>query len=315
MADVALVRYGAMQRVGVFRHSVPDLRRGQKCIMRTERGLEIGEVMCVRAGAEETDAERTGQILRQATPEDLAENEHILQGTEAKFKLCAEEIKRLNLPMKLVGVEHLFGGDKVIFYFVADGRVDFRELVKTLAQEYQTRIELRQIGVRDEARLLGDYERCGQPICCRSFIKELEPISMRMAKNQKATLDPTKISGRCGRLMCCLRFEDQTYEELKRKLPRKGTRVMTPRGPAQVVDGHILTQLVEVENEQGRRFVVPVEQITRTDQRPAREAEEEAPEPGDATVPDEREPEDLPPEAAPAEPETETQDPETFDER
>jgi len=267
MAMTAVVRYGAMRRVGPFTHDLPDLRSGQKVVLRTDRGLEIGEMLCSCARSHQIPDRKPGQILRAATPEDLTEEEHIVQGTPAKFALCAEEIKRLNLPMKLVDVEHLFGGDKIIFYFVSDGRVDFRQLVKDLAREYQTRIELRQIGVRDEARLLGDYERCGRTICCRTFIQELAPVSMRMAKNQKATLDPTKISGRCGRLMCCLRFEDRTYEELKRNLPRKGTRVDTPRGPGTVVDGDILTQLVKVENAQGRRFVVPLEEVTRQESR------------------------------------------------
>ena len=267
MVMTAVVRYGAMRRVGPFTHDLPDLRRGQKVVMRTDRGLEIGETLCPRARSHQIPDRKPGQILRTATPEDLAEEEHIVQGTPAKFASCAEAIRHLNLRMKLVDVEHLFGGDKIIFYFVADGRVDFRQLVKDLAREYQTRIELRQIGVRDEARLLGDYERCGQTICCRTFIQDLAPVSMRMAKNQKATLDPTKISGRCGRLMCCLRFEDRTYEELKRHLPRKGTRVETPRGPGTVIDGDILTQLVKVENAQGRRFVVPVEEVTRQESR------------------------------------------------
>lgn len=278
MSDVVYLRYGAMGYTGGFTHALPEAPRcGRACVARTDRGLEIGTVVCVRAVPEAGGEEPVGRILRLATDEDLTENEHIIAGNAAKFKFCGEEIKRLNLPMKLVDMEHLFGGDKIIFYFVADGRVDFRQLVKDLAREYQTRIELRQIGVRDEARLLGDYERCGRPICCRTWIKQLEPVSMRMAKNQKATLDPSKISGRCGRLMCCLRYEDATYEDLKRRLPRKGTRVGTPRGPAVVLDTDILTQLVSVENEQGRRFVVPVEKTTRLDGRGRRRDEADQP--------------------------------------
>lgn len=270
MPEMAVIRYGAMGQVGRFEHNETGLRCGQACVIRTGRGLEIGEVVCLRHRPEEGGDEPAGRVVRRATPEDLEENRHIIDGNPDRFKFCAEQIKRLNLPMKLVDLEHLFGGDKIIFYFVADGRVDFRQLVKDLAWEYQTRIELRQIGVRDEARLLGDYERCGRPICCRAFIKQLEPVSMRMAKNQKATLDPSKISGRCGRLMCCLRFEDQTYEELKRKLPRKGTRIESPRGAGVVVDGDILTQLVTVESEGRRRFTVPVEEITKRESRTAR---------------------------------------------
>ena len=266
MSDIAMVRYGAVHKTEKFGHSLPDLRAGQQCVVRTERGLEIGDVLSTHVLLAEGE-QRQGQILRQATSEDLTENAHILESLPAKFRFCTEQIRRLNLPMKLVDVEHLFGGDKIIFYFVSEGRVDFRQLVKDLATEYQTRIELRQIGVRDEARLLGDYERCGRPICCRTFIQELEPVSMRMAKSQKATLDPTKISGRCGRLMCCLRFEDQTYEDLKRKLPRKGTRIESKLGDGTVIGGDVLTQTVMVENAQGRRFRVPVEEITRREGR------------------------------------------------
>ena len=142
---------------------------------------------------------------------------------------------------------------------MADNRVDFRELVKRLAQEYQTRIEMRQIGSRDEAKLLGDVETCGQPCCCQRFLKALKPVNMRMAKMQKATLDPTKISGYCGRLKCCLRYEDQTYLELKKKLPIRSALVRTPDGEGKVVDTQILTQLVCVEKESGERDVYPVD--------------------------------------------------------
>ena len=152
-----------------------------------------------------------------------------------EFEFCKKKIQERNLPMKLASVEHLLGGSKIIFYFLAEGRVDFRELVKDLAQEYHTRIEMRQIGVRDEARLLADYEHCGRELCCKTFIKNLEPVTMKMAKNQKATLDPTKISGRCGRLMCCLRFEDSVYEDLRSGLPGMGVRVATAEGEGEVV--------------------------------------------------------------------------------
>jgi hypothetical protein len=175
--------------------------------------------------------------------------------------------------MKLVAVEHLFGGDRIIFYFLAETRVDFRALVRDLAQEYRTRIEMRQIGVRDEARLLGDYERCGRPLCCRAWIKELQPVSMKMAKLQKATLDPTKISGRCGRLMCCLRFEDTTYRDLVKNLPRRNTYVRLPQGVARVVDGDVVTQIVAVQMEDGKRANVPVESIVERDVAPPPAAE------------------------------------------
>jgi cell fate regulator YaaT (PSP1 superfamily) len=163
--------------------------------------------------------------------------------------------------MKIVDAEHVFGGERIIFYFMSDGRVDFRELVKRIAQEYQTRIEMRQIGSRDEAKLLGDVESCGQQCCCQRFLKHLKPVNMRMAKMQKATLDPAKISGYCGRLKCCLRYEDKTYTDLKKQLPKKNTRVKTKQGIGKVVDSQILTQLVMVEYEGGERSAVGVEAI------------------------------------------------------
>ena len=163
--------------------------------------------------------------------------------------------------MKIVDAENIFGGERIIFYFMADGRVDFRELVKKLANEYQSRIEMRQVGSRDEAKLLGDVESCGQQCCCQLFLKALKPVNMRMAKMQKATLDPSKISGYCGRLKCCLRYEDQTYTELKKRLPRKNARVKTPHGEGKVVDTQILTQLVIVEDENGTKTAVGVEQV------------------------------------------------------
>ncbi|MFQ6048599.1 MAG: stage 0 sporulation family protein, partial [Phycisphaerae bacterium] len=157
--------------------------------------------------------------------------------------------------------EHLFGGERIIFYFVADGRVDFRGLVRDLAREYQTRIEMRQIGARDEARLIADYEICGRQCCCKNFLKSLRPVSMKMAKIQKATLDPSKVSGRCGRLRCCLRYEQQTYEELEAALPRAGCVVRTGYGCGTVIDRQVLTQLVQVRLEDGRLLSIPVEEL------------------------------------------------------
>jgi len=233
-------------------------------IIKTDRGLEMGEVV-----SESTSGPEAGQnkpdfkVLRRASDEDLQKLETI--GSEKvveEYKFCDAKIKEHNLPMRLADVEHLFGDDKIIFYFLADGRVDFRALVKVLAKQYQTRIELKQIGVRDEARLLADYEHCGRQLCCKSFMKSLEPVTMKMAKLQKATLDPSKISGRCGRLMCCLRFEDKTYEELKKLLPRKGTIVTTATGDkGEVIDYDIIKQLVAIETGDRKRIIVGCEDI------------------------------------------------------
>jgi cell fate regulator YaaT (PSP1 superfamily) len=177
------------------------------------------------------------------------------------MECCRKFVKEMALPMKIVDVEHVFGGERIIFYFMSDGRVDFRELVKKVAQEYQTRIEMRQIGSRDEAKLLGDVESCGQQCCCQRFLKLLKPVNMRMAKMQKATLDPAKISGYCGRLKCCLRYEDKTYTEQKKRLPKKNAKVKTKEGQGKVIDTQILTQLVVIEYENGEKSAVPVEEI------------------------------------------------------
>ena len=173
--------------------------------------------------------------------------------------------------MKLASVEHLYGTKKIIFYYLANGRIDFRELVKDLAKEYQARIEMKQIGVRDEARLLADYEHCGRELCCRSYLKNLEPVTMKMAKNQKATLDPSKISGRCGRLMCCLRYEDRVYEELKNSLPKKGSVVKTIKGTGEVVNYDVLQQQVVIETENRSRQTVSVGEIIDKVREPLRQ--------------------------------------------
>ena len=258
------VRYGAMSHVGDFCAEFSGLRAGDNCVVRTDRGVEAARILSPVApcGDETTNPTFLGEILRRMDAEDTKKWQRLQDEDEPReFEFCRKQIQKHNLPMKLASVEHLFGGTKIIFYFLSEGRVDFRELVKDLAQEYRTRIEMRQIGVRDEARLLADFEHCGRELCCKTFMKKLEPVTMKMAKNQKATLDPSKISGRCGRLMCCLRFEDKTYEALKRSLPRKGTRVLTPEGEGDVIAQDILSQLVRVELADRREAIVPLEDI------------------------------------------------------
>ena len=260
----AIVRYGAMHHVGNFRAEFSGLRARERCVVRTDRGVEIGTILSSVEPYEGDEAEKdmAGEVLRRVTAEDSKKLDEIHEVEEPKeFEFCKRRIQERDLPMNLASVEHLFGATKIIFYFLADGRVDFRELVKDLAQEYHTRIEMRQIGVRDEARLLADFEHCGRELCCKTFIKELQPVTMKMAKNQKATLDPSKISGRCGRLMCCLRFEDETYEDLRRKMPRKGTRVATPEGEGDVVGHEILKQEVTVELPEQRELVFRLDEI------------------------------------------------------
>ena len=215
--------------------------------------FEDSEVDCL--------CEVAGKFVLNSTSEDISEERHLEKIANDEMEYCKQLIKEMDLPMKIVDAEHVFGGERIIFYFMADSRVDFRQLVRKLAHEHQTRIEMRQIGPRDEAKLLADIESCGQECCCKRFLKTLKPVNMRMAKMQKATLDPAKISGYCGRLKCCLRYEDKTYTELKERLPKKNTKVKTARGEGKVVDTQILTQLVVVEHGEGVRVAVPLEEI------------------------------------------------------
>jgi len=256
-----VVRYGVMRHLGVFSTS-GDHRyvRGVRVIVRSDRGLEAGEVLS--EATEQTRAHLKapveGPLLRKMSTEDLHEQARIEDQAHAEFETCRQAVARLNLEMDLIDVEHIFGGERIVVYYLAEGRVDFRQLVKVLAGEFQTRIEMRQIGVRDEAKLLADFGDCGQPVCCGTHLVEMPPVSMKMAKLQKATLDPTKISGRCGRLKCCLRYEYDTYEELQKSMPPLGSRVMTPNGRAKVLNHEVLGQQVLVETDDRRRWLVDV---------------------------------------------------------
>jgi len=248
------VRYGVSRAVANFKYVSADLRKGDKCVVKTDSGTEIGSVTSnpqeLKPG---NDAGNIGTVLRKMTPEDLKELEKINKEKIPQIMTHAKEkIEALGLDMKLSLVEYLFGGEKVIFYFISKGKIDFRELVKELGQEYKTRIEMKQIGARDEARLISDIGHCGYDLCCRGFVKEMGAVTMKMAKNQKATLDPLKISGLCGRLMCCLRYEDANYTEIRKSLPRRGATVRTPQGVGEVVDIEVMAQKVIVELDEGR---------------------------------------------------------------
>ena len=264
-----IVRYGAMGLIGRFIYSLERWRRGQRVVIKSDRGMEIGTIVCRGSDSDDGGPKLRGEALRLATHVDEIEERHLAEGAQRELEFCRKRVAERKLPMKLVEAEHLFGGDRIVFYFLSESRVDFRALVRDLAREFQTRIEMRQIGVRDEARLLGDYERCGRPLCCRAWIKDLEPVSMKMAKVQKATLDPTKISGRCGRLMCCLRYEHATYHELAKNLPRKNTIVGTAQGRGKVVSSDVVTQMVGVLLEAGTRVNVPVESLIPPEEAPA----------------------------------------------
>jgi cell fate regulator YaaT (PSP1 superfamily) len=259
-----VVRHGVMRSLGVLSTRGSDtLQRGAQVIARTQRGLEAGEVLC--EATDEVVAQLKdpvhGQVLREMTAEDLNELAH-MKGQEAReFEICQKYVNQLALQMQLVDIEHVFGGERIVIYYLAENRVDFRELVRLLASEFQTRIEMRQIGVRDEAKLLADYGDCGKPVCCNTHLSEMPPVSMKMAKLQKATLDPTKISGRCGRLKCCLRYEYDTYEEYQKDLPPIGSEVVTQAGRARILNQEILARQVLVQTEDGRRILIEASDV------------------------------------------------------
>jgi cell fate regulator YaaT (PSP1 superfamily) len=254
-----IVRHGAMRFLGEFEAGEGEYARGSQVVLRTDRGTEVGEVLCpATPQAVGLIAEPTrGRIVRPVTAEDRAALEKVREGEADKLATCQRFVGQRRLQMELVDVEHLFGGERLVFYFLAEKRVDFRELVKDLARQYQTRIEMRQIGIRDEAKLLADYGDCGKPVCCNTHMTSMPPVSMRMAKLQKSTLDPSKISGRCGRLKCCLRFEQDVYEEFQKQLPPVGSRVVTQKGQGRVLAQEILARKLLVEFEDGRRLLVP----------------------------------------------------------
>lgn len=279
-----VVRYGFTRLVAELDYSGDEKPGcGSKLVVLTPRGTELAEMLtstCPNAGCSKSVTRKEmleyiensggkdfpfsekGRVLRIATVDDLIQQTHFDEQKPQLLKYARQQVVELDLPMKIVEVEQLLGGERILFHYTSDQWVDFRELVKRLAGEYRTRIEMHQVNAREEARLVADYERCGQHCCCKQFLKVLKPVSMRSAKVQKATLDPTKISGRCGRLMCCLRYEDETYESLRKRLPHRQTRVRTDDGEGVVVDTQILTQLVLVRVESsGKQGAYPLENI------------------------------------------------------
>ena len=259
-----ILRHGAMRHLGDYEAGpATAYTRGQQVIVRGPRGLELADILCPSspAAVAQIVEPTTGQIVRVANEADLERVEQIRRDQPRKFEAACQHVRGLSLPMQLVDMEHLIGGERMVFYFLADKRVDFRELVKLLAREFQTRIELRQIGVRDEAKLLADYGDCGKPVCCNTHMAVMPPVSMKMAKLQKSTLDPNKISGRCGRLKCCLRFEQDVYEEFQGQLPPVNSRVVTRKGQGKVLAQEILAKKILVEFEDGRRLPVGLDEV------------------------------------------------------
>ena len=247
MAEVIGVRFKNVGKIYYFDPGEIQAQPGDRVIVETARGVECGEVaMGNRDVPEESIVKPLKRVIRAATDEDRKRLQDNARKEKEAFRICLKKIADHKLEMKLVDVEYTFDNNKVLFYFTADGRVDFRELVKDLASVFRTRIELRQIGVRDEAKMLGGVGVCGRPFCCSSFLGEFQPVSIKMAKEQGLSLNPTKISGTCGRLMCCLKYEQDVYEELISMTPKCGALVSTPDGRGVVEDVNLLTGVLKV---------------------------------------------------------------------
>ncbi len=254
MVNVVGVRFRTAGKIYYFDPCNFVFKKGESVIVETARGVECGEI--VVPNHEVTDEQVVAplkNVIRKADDEDLRHVHENREKEKEAFSICLEKIKKHELDMKLIDVEYTFDNNKVLFYFTADGRVDFRELVKDLASVFRTRIELRQIGVRDEAKMMGAIGACGRPLCCSTHLAEFHPVSIKMAKEQSLSLNPTKISGTCGRLMCCLKYEQDTYEYLLKKSPKVDAVVQTPNGPGVVVQINLLKEKVRVklDSEQG----------------------------------------------------------------
>lgn len=249
MAEIIGVKFKSVGKVYYFSPNGLDVTLGDKVIVETARGIECGEVaMGLKEISDEEISSPLKSVIRKATVQDFETIEQNEKKEKEAFKICEEKIAKHGLKMNLIDVECTFDNNKLLFYFTADNRVDFRELVKDLAGVFRTRIELRQIGVRDEAKLLGGLGICGRPFCCKTFLGDFQPVSIKMAKEQSLSLNPTKISGTCGRLMCCLKYEQDCYEELLKVTPKVGALVKTPDGNGVVEDVNLLTGKLRVKN-------------------------------------------------------------------
>lgn len=247
MVNVIGVKFKTSGRVYYFDPLGLDVHKGDGVIVETARGLEFGEAVLAPTEVEEKDiVAPLKPVQRIATAEDIRLRDENAAKEADAFRVCQEKIAKHALDMKLVDVEYTFNGSKIVFYFTADERVDFRELVKDLAYVFRTRIELRQIGVRDEAKMLGGLGSCGRPVCCKTFLDDFRPVSIKMAKEQNLSLSPTKISGLCGRLMCCLQYEQAAYESMRKQMPKTGKTVVTVDGTGTVVENNVITERTRV---------------------------------------------------------------------
>jgi cell fate regulator YaaT (PSP1 superfamily) len=263
MADIVGVRFKRAGKVYYFDPAGIDLEANDYVVVETARGLELGQVVIAPKQVLESDVDKPlKRVARKAEPSDIKRAQELEAKEKGALVECSKLIAELNLPMKLLSAEYSLDGRRLTLYFSAAERIDFRELLRELASRLKTRVELRQIGPRDEAKLIGGFGRCGRPLCCMSFLNEFAPVSIRMAKEQDLPLNPTKISGVCGRLMCCLVYENEQYRKMKEKLPKEGQLVSTAMGTAKVVGSNPLKETVLVELESEVTVELPLSEIT-----------------------------------------------------
>ena len=263
MIKVIGVRFKKAGKIYYFSPADLNIEKGNYVIVETARGIEFGEcVVGIKEIKEEEIVSTLKSVIRIADEKDINKHKENKDKEKKALDICLKKIQEHKLDMKLIDVEYTFDNNKVIFYFTADGRVDFRELVKDLATIFKTRIELRQIGVRDEAKMIGGLGPCGRPMCCSTFLGDFASVSIKMAKEQNLSLNPTKISGICGRLMCCLNYEQNTYEDIRKRLPKVGAIVNTEEGTGPVVGNSIVKELVKVKLKKGDEEVVEEFKIT-----------------------------------------------------
>lgn len=248
MVKIVGVKFNNNNKTYFFSPGEFELKINENVIVETARGIEFGTIVIEEKEVEDKEiVSPLKSVIRLATDKDIETVEENNKKEKEAYDICVDCIKRRDIDMKLINVEYAFDNNKILFYFTADGRVDFRELVKDLAGIFHTRIELRQVGVRDEAKIVGGIGMCGRVLCCNSFLDEFRPVSIKMAKGQNLSLNPAKISGICGRLMCCLRYENETYEELLKATPDVGTRVETEDGIGEIIDVSLLRGIVKIK--------------------------------------------------------------------
>ena len=258
MAEVIGVRFKEVGKIYYFDPKNIQLKTGDFVIVETARGIECGKVALPNKEVSDDElVHPLKPLIRKATDNDLSHVAENKKREKEAFKICEKKIAEHKLKMNLVDVEYTFDNNKILFYFTADGRVDFRALVKDLAGVFRTRIELRQIGVRDEAKMLGGLGVCGRPFCCHSFMGDFQPVSIKMAKEQGLSLSPVKISGTCGRLMCCLKYEQEAYSDLLKRTPKVGAIVKTPEGKGLVVDNNLISGTLKVKLDSAPEGVAP----------------------------------------------------------